>query len=381
MPVVNDRFIATVRDLASDGSGVVEHPGGQIFFVPGVWTGERAEFRVTGFRKRFGFAEAAEILEPSPHRVTPGCPHHGFSGAACGGCPWQFVDYPAQVAVKEARVHRALARFDADGLVRPLKGSPRVYGYRNRASLKTDGRRLGYVAQGTRKLAPIRDCPILTDHNRETLGALLASLPRKDFRPGGRARWATLEIDEEVTAEQVVPGARRPFRQGNSEQNHYMRGWLQERLAERSAGGGVLELFAGSGNLTQVLAESGFDWVLAVEGSADAVASLGELAPLGVSALQVNLFESRAVSGLGQRARDADCLVLDPPRDGFRELPTLLEQCSGLNEVLYISCDLATFSRDLGELQGRGFRLQQVQPLDLFPHTPHVELMAHLYRA
>ncbi|KGE03397.1 hypothetical protein HRUBRA_02032 [Pseudohaliea rubra DSM 19751] len=46
----------------------------------------------------------------------------------------------------------------------------------------------------------------------------------------------------------------------------------------------------------------------------------------------------------------------------------------------YIACDVATFARDLGALFTAGFSLQAVQPLDLFPHTPHLELLATLSR-
>lgn len=381
MPAIDDRFIATVRDLASDGDGVVEHPEGQVFFVPGVWQGERAEFRVSGFRKRFGFAEVVAMLEPSPHRTAPRCPHHGFSGDACGGCPWQFMAYPAQLEAKEARVRRALARFNADAVIHPIQGSPAVYGYRNRARLRTDGRRMGYVARGSRKLAPIQDCPILTDRTRDTLQALLATLPRNDFRPRRRNTWFTLDIDEDVAAGDVAPDIRRPFRQGNSAQNRTMRDWLGQRLDAHRGGGEALELFAGSGNFTDLLAEADFDSVLAVEGAAEAVAALHESELPGVRARQANLFDSRAVTRLGREAARAECLVLDPPRDGFAQFPALLEQCSRLEQVLYISCDLATFCRDTAELLAHHFRLAEVRPLDLFPHTPHVELMAHFERS
>ncbi len=380
MPAINDRFTATVRDLASDGDGVVEHPEGQVFFVPGVWQGERAEFRVSGFRKRFGFAEVVAILDPSPYRTTPRCPHHGFSGDACGGCPWQFMAYPAQLEAKEGRVRRALARFDADALIHPIQGSPTVYSYRNRARLRTDGRRIGYVGRGSRELAPIQDCPILTEPARHTLQTLLASLPRNDFRPRRRHTWSTLDIDEDVAAEDVAPNVRRPFRQGNNAQNRAMRDWLAQRLEGLDGGGDALELFAGSGNFTDLLSEAGFDGVLAVEGAAEAVAALRESVLPGVRAREANLFDRRAVTELGREAAHASCLVLDPPRDGFAQLPALLEQCPRLEQVLYISCDLATFCRDTAELLARRFRLAEVRPLDLFPHTPHVELMAHFER-
>jgi 23S rRNA (uracil1939-C5)-methyltransferase len=72
--------------------------------------------------------------------------------------------------------------------------------------------------------------------------------------------------------------------------------------------------------------------------------------------------------------------VLDPPRDGLKSLVQLKAKKSELNTILYISCDLATFSRDAAQLQANGYDLSCVQPLDLFPQTPHVEILARFTR-
>src|SRR5690606_17432200 len=189
MPAINEHFTASVRDLASEGNGIVEHPSGQVFFVPGVWKGEIGEFRITSFKKRFGFAELVRLLEPSPERLSPACQHQGFGAGHCGGCPWQFVSYGAQLEAKESRVRRTLARLGIDGVIKTILPSPQIFGYRNRAQFKTDGNILGYVAQGSKSIAAISDCPILSDHNRETLANLLASLPNREFRPPKKAPW------------------------------------------------------------------------------------------------------------------------------------------------------------------------------------------------
>ena len=73
-------------------------------------------------------------------------------------------------------------------------------------------------------------------------------------------------------------------------------------------------------------------------------------------------------------------LVLDPPRDGLRAPAALFSARSSLREVLYVSCDLATFCRDARAALAAGFSAVSVQPLDLFPQTPHVELLAHFRR-
>lgn len=381
MPAINEQFTATVRDLGADGSGIVEHPDGQVFFVAGVWPGETARLAVTGFKQRFGFARVLELLEPSPDRIPPPCAHHGTGARDCGGCPWQFVSYPAQLAAKEERVRQALARLRLVAEVAPIWGSPDVFGYRNRAQLKTDGRQLGYVAAGSRQLAPISDCPILTPANRTTLQELLQSLPNNSFRPGRKQDWTTLDIDEGVSAAEVIPNRRRPFHQGNTAQNVRMREWLRARVGQLEPGRTVLELFSGSGNFTEVLVAAGFARILAVEGVEDSVQQLAARKLSGVEARRYNLFAEGDCSRLQEQARDASILMLDPPRDGFKLAGQLLTKKHRFEDVFYISCDSATLARDLGIFVGAGFRGVEIQPLDLFPHTPHVELLCWLQRA
>lgn len=380
MPAINEHFTASVRDLASEGNGIVEHPSGQVFFVPGVWKGEIGEFRITSFKKRFGFAELVRLLEPSPERLSPACQHQGFGAGHCGGCPWQFVSYGAQLEAKESRVRHTLARLGIDGVIKTILPSPQIFGYRNRAQFKTDGNILGYVAQGSKSIAAISDCPILSDHNRETLANLLASLPNREFRPPKKAPWTTIDIDEDIGVDAISLNRRRPFRQANSAQNESMRTWLSRCIADLDKRGQVLELFAGSGNFTQVLSAAGFKNIVAVESVSEAVDSLNQLGLSGVSTKETDLFSESSVHNFARTAGDAKVLVLDPPRDGFRHTDILLQHCPQLNDVLYISCDLATLTRDLQVFIARGFKALEIQPLDQFPHTPHVEILARLSR-
>src|SRR5690606_26598489 len=130
---------------------------------------------------------------------------------------------------------------------------------------------------GSRQLAPVADCPILSDHNRHTLKELLATLPNNAWRPARKAQWTTLDIDEDIGASEVEPNRRRPFRQANSRQNERMKSWLDGAVQGLDKQLPVLELFAGSGNFTQVLAAAGFTRIVAVEGAAEAVSTLAQL--------------------------------------------------------------------------------------------------------
>ncbi|PLW82369.1 class I SAM-dependent RNA methyltransferase [Kineobactrum sediminis] len=380
MPSVNERFTATVRDVSTDGRGIIEHPQGQVFFAAGVWPGETGLFVITGFRQRFGFARLLELLEPSADRVVPGCPHHGIGATDCGGCPWQFMAYPAQLTAKEQRVHTAMTRLGVVEQVAPILAAEDIWHYRNRAQLKTDGKQIGYVAAGSNTLAPVNECPILTGKNRATMQALLATLPNPRFKPARKQQWTTLDIDEDVTADAIVPDRRRPFRQGNTAQNEKMKEWLASRIATLDPTRPVLELFAGSGNFTEVLAAAGFTQILAIDSAEDGVKALAARRLPGVEAWLCNLFAEDAYERVRQKNKGASILVLDPPRDGLKNAAHLLTRKHLFRDVFYISCDLATFARDLDIFLKNGFKVVEIQPLDQFPHTPHIELLAWLTR-
>ena len=380
MPRLHELFTARVRDLASDGSGIVPHPDGQVFFVPGVWPGEFAQFRVSGFRKRHGFAQLVALEEAHPERMQPPCVHHGVGPGHCGGCPWQFMSYPAQLAAKEARVRQALAGLGLDTAVRPVLPSPLTLGYRNRAQLKSDGQNLGYVARSSRQLVDVRECPILSRHNRDTLASLRARLPEPAWRPARKQDWTTLDIDENLPVGEASLNSRRPFQQGNSDQNERMRDWLRQTVDTLPEDWPVVELFAGSGNFTEVLSARGFQHILAIEGQGDAIDKLAARALPGVQTLGCDLSRSAGLERAGRALAKPRLLLLDPPRDGFALMPEALARWKSLAAVVYIACDVATFRRDVRHLLEAGFTTGTIQPLDLFPHTPHVELMASFQR-
>jgi 23S rRNA (uracil1939-C5)-methyltransferase len=76
----------------------------------------------------------------------------------------------------------------------------------------------------------------------------------------------------------------------------------------------------------------------------------------------------------------ADVLVADPPRAGFHPKALRAVLALGPGRVVYVSCNPATLARDLGVLRAGGYRLTAVQPIDMFPHTPHIEVVARLDR-
>ncbi len=373
-------FEATVRDLTSEGQAVVAAPNGCTVFVSGLWVGERARLRVTALKGRVGFAECIEIITQSLERRSPPCKYHGSAKHQCGACPWMFVDYSAQLQAKQARVEAAMHRLSKDIQVNPIWPSDKEFGYRNRTQLKTDGEKLGFVAAKSTTLVDVDDCLILSEANQFSLKKLRKKLPEPLWRPAKKQKWTTLDLDEQTPAEGVSVNQRLGFQQANSSQNIRMQNWVEDKVREVKNKTYGLELFCGSGNFTKILSEQGFEKIVAAEGQESAVQELNDLELVGVEGHTINLFEESSFTSFMNTHRNANFLLLDPPRDGLKTRAGLFPKKSKLKDVIYISCDLATFARDLKVFLENKFKVRELQVVDQFPQTPHVELLCYLSR-
>lgn len=367
-------FDATVRDLSSDGRGVLSDGQGRTMFVPGVWPGERVRVQRTPSASKTPEARLLAVLEPHEARRRAPCAHHGTGKADCGGCPWQFMTYSAQVDAKQQRVVRSLQHLGMPDVPVQCLPAPDEFGYRNRAQLKTDGEQLGYVAARSHHLVDIKDCPVLEVGCSRQLEGLRARLPHREWCPSHKKEWTTIDIDSE-RADPLI-NQRQPFRQGNALQNETMRRWVAQALKTFSSEGSrVLELFAGSGNFTEVVASSGRP-VCAAEVAEECLQGLADKDLPNVVVKRCDLFDREAAAALARQHRETEMLLLDPPRNGWLTREDMLPALKRLQSVFYISCDLATWQRDAAYLISRGFRVRSVSMIDLFPQTPHVEVLS-----
>ena len=83
---------------------------------------------------------------------------------------------------------------------------------------------------------------------------------------------------------------------------------------------------------------------------------------------------------LAEELQRPDVIVVDPPRPGLHPAAREAVIDHKASKVVYVSCNTATFARDLAEFLKAGYELRTVQPVDLFPHTSHIETVALLQR-
>ena len=374
--------------------------------APFVAAGERV--RVAVERERRGLLEGrtVEILQPAADRVAAECPYFG----RCGGCHYQHLPYPAQVAAKRAILAEVLARV---GKLEPPEAIDVVvsepFGYRNRVQLHMEGGKPGYREARSHRICAIDRCPVASPRLNQVV-ATLAEMAR-DRRWPNFLRTLEIFTDEERVQlnalETARPISRRFFDwcgeripglvegaldyagrfrvSGNSffQVNRFLIDGLAAAALGDDAGGGpagswALDLYAGVGLFTLPLARR-FARVTAVEAGSGAVRDLRFNAErAGIP--NVVAEQAKVESYLGALDMRPDFVLLDPPRAGLGKavVERLVELAPA--QLTIVSCDPSTLARDLAGLVAGGYRVARMILVDLFPQTYHVETVVELRR-
>ncbi|MEU7170862.1 TRAM domain-containing protein [Micromonospora tulbaghiae] len=385
-------------DAVAPGGHCVARVGGQVVFVRHALPGERVVAEVTELHRGFARADAVEILDASPDRVTPPCPY--ARPGACGGCDLQHVAPAAQLDWKLAVVREQLTRLggltteriDALGVrVEALPGGP--LGWRSRVRYAVDAAgRAGLLKHRSHEVVPIERCLIAHPAIQE-----LPVLP-----PTG-ARWPDADAVETVASTggdvavvaytdgvpTAVSGPER-VRETAAGRTFTLPAsgfWQVHPAAADALTGAVLDLldprpgetawdlYGGAGLFAAALAgRVGGARVTLVESAPDGVAAarenLADLAGVEVVAARVETALSRRrITG------PVDLVVLDPPRSGAGAPVVRAVAAAGPRAVAYVACDPAAFARDVRTFADAGWRLAALRGFDLFPMTQHVELV------
>lgn len=324
------------------------------YYVPFVLPGETVRVRPRLKRKNGILCDLVEVLESSADRVKPLCPYY----QDCGGCDMQHMSYEAELRFKQNWLNETSPLF-ANAQMAPIIASPEPCFYRNRITLHSDGKHLGYYRRGTHDIIAIRECVIAS----KKLNEKLAALHLDDFDKN-----ESLELREDDGT---------VFNQVNSNMNTFLIDTVK-KFAGGQKSQRVLELYAGRGNITFSLAELARE-VIAVEGSAEAVRQAEqhriELNLKKIKFIQNDVFQ--AVYKFKLDYENFDLIVCDPPRGGLANAIDVIPELNA-KKIIYVSCDRTTLERDLMFLTQKNYKVRQIQPLDMFPRTHHIELVTLL---
>ena len=424
-----------VDDFSHDGRGVGRWHG-KTLFVAGSLPGERVQAEVLADHKNYAEAKLLQVVQASNLRQHPPCIHHH----ECGGCQLQHVPPEQQVQLKQQAITQQLsriARVELPGWQVPLAFDSA--GYRRRAQLATryfaDSHTLllGFRQASHRHIVPVQHCLVLvpaldnlleplreailtandpaiyshvellqTEQQSLVVLQVQASLVAADMslwnrfaeqqKIGVEVRQADGQIHffgiADGLCQYQLPAlsgqtvgldiyfSSQDFIQVNAKANAAMvqqaMDWLDVQPEDR-----VLDLFCGAGNFSLPAASLGAQ-VLGVEGDATMVQRASDNARrngLQASFKKADLFASDA--GKVWRGWQFNKLLMDPPRAGAKGIEKLLREHK-IEKLVYISCNPASMARDLQGLQKLGLQVVKAGCIDMFPHTPHLEVMTLL---
>jgi 23S rRNA (uracil1939-C5)-methyltransferase len=415
--------ILTLDSFAYGGECFGRLPGGKAAFVPFALPGEKVRIRLVEEKRGFARGELLEVLEASPERIEPRCPHFGD----CGGCHYQNIPYERQLQAKAEILRDQLQRIGKleDPPVQPTIPSPTPWNYRNHVQFHlTEGGELGFVrAKGSegQRVVPVEECHLpaeaLIDLWKQLEIEFIPGLERVGLRLGaagdrmvvlessnpepiemavdlplsvvyrGPGGWLVLGGDDHIVFKVPVlsraegpvlsraEGMERSFRVSAGsffQVNTPMAGKMVAHLLENldlSPGDTLVDAYCGVGLFSAFLAPR-VALLTGIEAHAEAcedfIVNLHEFE-------NVELYEAPVEETLPVLERRADILVADPPRAGLgrRTLEGVRRLDPG--RIAYISCDPATLGRDARFLTEMGYRLRQITPFDLFPQTYHIE--------
>jgi 23S rRNA (uracil1939-C5)-methyltransferase len=418
-----------IESVAFKGYGVTRIEG-KVVFVPYTVTGDEAWIEITQEKKTYATARLNEIIKPSPGRVDPPCPYSGI----CGGCQWQHIDYSIQVEQKKEILVEILKRLGGMKEIPSISAvsSPKRYDYRVRVRLKVKGKAMGYYQERSHRMVDVERCPIshrlvneIIHKLRQELNALscmeeveinvspeegrgvllfhphsyeegLDSLMKEFLQSqvilrgiaitqkdgydliGDPTLNFTMPLSHERKKRElklrISPGS---FSQVNPEQNQRLVQTVLQ-FSEGNPEDRVFDFYAGAGNLTLPLAMEATE-VFGIEENRAAFQDAQFNAERN-GMKHCHFIHGRVEDVLLHWKREPpDLIVLDPPRTGCK---TILDQVVRLKprKIIYVSCEPTTFARDLRLFSERGYSLQRLSLIDMFPQTFHMEVVGLLLR-
>ena len=469
-----------IQSIAAEGKSIVRIDD-LVVFVPFVIPGDIVDLQLTKKKHSYAEAEAVRLVEPSPDRIAPVCPHFGV----CGGCKWQMLPYELQLAAKQQQVMDALTRIGKVELpaCSPILGSKQTLEYRNKLEFGFANRRwltkeqilsgeqferqesVGYHANGTfDKILPIEECHLMSPINdrlrlairdyayahdltffdaREHTGLLRGMMIRLSNTGGlmllmqfciatpeeqeqaeallGFIRDSFPEItsllyvnnqkfndtfsdlpvyvfsgDDHIFLE--MEGLRfkvgpKSFYQTNTEQAYelykvareFAFGTIdgQESLSSQgdSEGPLVYDLYTGTGTIANFVARQARQ-VIGIEYVPEAIEDAkvnSQINGITNTLFYAGDMKDILTNDFISRHGRPDIIITDPPRAGMHADVVNVILNAEPKRIVYVSCNPATQARDLSLLDV-GYRVARIQPVDMFPHTQHVENVVLLER-
>lgn len=420
-------FIFEIIDTTSENLGVAKKDS-KVFFIPHTVTGDKVRARVIEDKKTYSICDLVEVLEKSPKRVEPLCPH--FTN--CGGCDFLNVEQETEEEIKKKNFITTFKKITKTDLPEDIHivSSPKEFHYRNRAKFHVRNSKIGFFKYHSNDIVEIDMCPLLEEPINSVLKSLkdfkvndfhsiemtlcektgkvviyflsdrkvkidfslnsfdkslvkaVACIAKDKRKRHDRGKEYFTDGDTSVTYlidDYDIITSGRSFIQSNYSANYLLFDTLSSFLndTEERSEKTLLELFSGSGNFTLPLAKY-FKKVFTVESDRLLVSYLKENArTYEIDNIKVKIADLyRDLSTLENIP--VDSLFLDPPRQGMGKQLLAFVESKMPKEILYVSCSAQSYSKDFLFLHNLGYNISKLSIVDMFPKTRHIESISLL---
>ncbi|MGI9642040.1 MAG: class I SAM-dependent RNA methyltransferase, partial [Acidimicrobiia bacterium] len=385
------------------GGEAVARKDGKAHFIAGAMPGEVVEAAVTEDRGSWARARLVSVLDASPDRREPPCPHAHL----CGGCQWQHTERSTQLKWKRDIVAGQLShlgRIEDPPVNDTLDPGPAL-GYRNRMDFHVVDGRPGLMRHRSNDVVPLDSCPLLDPMLQPVFDNLgdLTGVDRITLRCGTQTGDILIIVEGELPVQaeswgvpvlqrqgkrlvpvvgeprlaEVVDGTRFSIPFAGFFQNNTHGADALVKVVREAADIGeeetLLDGYCGVG-LFGATVGADAELVLGIDSVADAV----ERARTNLDRAGVNSYVVTGSFTKDIERLDAywDVAIVDPPRKGLGERGVDAVTSTLPRRIVYVACDPASLARDSRILGSVGYDLVEATPIDMFPQTYHVEVVA-----
>lgn len=395
----------SIKDIGFDGEGV-GRVDDKVCFVRFALVGEKVEVEPYQVHLKYIKAKLINIIQASDKRIQPPCPY--FS--QCGGCDFQHLGYQDELSIKKEILLRQLKKLGLDISIK-VNASPKEFFYRNKVKMFSTEDGLAFHSAFDNSLVKIKKCLIASQQINKTVELLSQFLQKHNLL--SKIEFVEIkEIDKSIVVNLFVKQALNAdfnnfikdfdfkicifqtenkktkfivgldsccrytpnsFRQINDD----VAALLYQKVCSFAQNKTIANCYSGAGYLSKMLLESGAKKVFGLE--------LGQSEHNDAQRLkrQYNLSSMQNIQGdcaqtLSEIKDRINLIIVDPPRAGCSKKVVDNINNSSAAELIYVSCNHASFARDIGRLNN--FKLDQIELYDMFPKTANFEIFAHLHR-
>lgn len=416
-----------ITDINSSGMGVGRQ-NGVVVFVPYTITGEQVEMEIISTQKNYMTGKVSSIHKAHPERRTAPCPYYGL----CGGCNLMHMNYSQQISAKESIVKTTLERIGKiECKINPMICAKSEVNYRNKAAFPVKDNKIGYYHSQTHSIVAVEKCPLVDEninnvlwamkpfvksygngithivvrsiHNRTMVIAVtnLKNYPyeRELVKALSPLNIHSININYNTNPKHILGKQTKTvfgyptipytimgntfdvsptsFLQVNTSQTQklYNTAISLLDLSDKQ----VIDAYCGIGTISLALARQAKK-VIGIELNPDAISNAKASAKINriTNAEFICAKCEDSIPKLLKGSTNKTVLFADPPRSGMDKNFINAIVASDIQDIVYISCNPATLSRDILLLSNYGYTPVSITPIDMFPNTAHVECIVLL---